>query len=364
VLDTRTRRKFTGEGYKPPDLVGLDREAQVPLGPLPGGREVLFVITATPVLLPDVIDAVGWPAAQLAIDIAHSDGLRAQGTQSQEVGVEKYDAEGWSSNELAREELLKRLATHERVVLLSGDVHFACTMTLDYYRRAPGAPVVEATSRIVQCTSSPARNSFKALVKLLVRQNAYLQAAQTQVAAARLAWNGPSPIAVPAAAFLSPGRRSRLLRSPSLLPAAGWPPDTAFPAARPPDFSWRLALVRDERPDDKRPPGLEQPTLADDLVVDDAAPVADDELLDGYRALARRHQRMALTRFEYLRQVVFQTNIGLVRLKRSASGIEVEHLLISRDRDEPTIGRDGTLHTTSLEPSSEPPPQIEFRPSR
>ena len=30
VLDTRTRRKFTGEGYLPPDLVGLNRDAAAP----------------------------------------------------------------------------------------------------------------------------------------------------------------------------------------------------------------------------------------------------------------------------------------------------------------------------------------------
>ncbi len=193
VLDTRTRRKFTGEGYLPPDLVGLNRDAQLPAGPFTDGRELIFVVSAAPVLGPDIIDSLGWPVAQIAIDVVHhGKGLDGSGTQQANIGVEKYDAEGWSSNDLAREDLLKRLATYPRVVLLGGDVHFADSVTLDYYKKGVTAP-----SRIVQLTSSPARNQFKAVVKLLLRQNAMLQRVETEYTASRLAWTSESSLVVP-----------------------------------------------------------------------------------------------------------------------------------------------------------------------
>jgi hypothetical protein len=142
VLDTRTRRKFTGQGYLPADLVGLNREAQLPAGPTTDGREVTFVISAAPVFGPDMVEQLAWPLAQVMIDGIHfGKGLDAGGFQQGEVGRERYDAEGWSTNELAREELFKRLATYPAVVLLGGDVHFAYTAVLDYYKKGAAGTV-------------------------------------------------------------------------------------------------------------------------------------------------------------------------------------------------------------------------------
>jgi hypothetical protein len=351
VLDTRTRRKFTGQGYLPPDLVGLNRDAQLPAGPPTDGRELVFVVSAAPVLGPDVIDSLGWPLAQIAIDTVHfGKGLDGSGVQKANVGTEKYDAEGWSSNDLAREDLLKRLATYPRVVLLGGDVHFACTVTLDYYKKGVPKP-----SRIVQLTSSPARNTFKAVVKLLLRQNAFLQRIGTEFAIARLAWNGPSPLVVPPGQFVSPGRRGRMVRSPSLLPADGWPANTSFPADKPPDWCWRLRLQRDQRAETARPTALRQLLLAttDEISATNALP--------GYRAVATRHQTMAATRFEFLRQMIFQSNIGIVRLAKSGTDIILRHVLISQDAPDSVTGAENTVHEVPLAASQEPPPTVEFR---
>ena len=352
VLDTRTRRKFTGEGYLPPDLVGLNRDQQLPAGPPTDGRELVFVVSAAPVLGPDIIDTLAWPAAQVIIDVKNQgDGLDGSGVQTANIGVEKYDAEGWSSNDLAREALLARLATYPRIVLLGGDVHFADSLTLDYYKKGVTAP-----SRIVQLTSSPARNKFKDVVKLLLRQNAMLQRVETEYSGSRLAWTGPSSLVVPAGQFVSPGRRSRINRSPSLLPAEGWPAGTAFPSDKPPDWRWRLTVQRDPRPETTLPTALRQQLFG-----------APDELdesnaLPGYHTIAMRHQTAAATRFEFLRQMVFKSNIGIVRLTKDASGnLVLSHTLISESGPDAVTGTEATVHEIPLAPSPKPPPEIGFR---
>jgi hypothetical protein len=352
VLDTRTRRKFTGEGYLPPDLVGLNRDQQLPAGPPTDGRELVFVVSAAPVLGPDIIDTLGWPAAQVAIDVVHQGkGLDGSGVQTANIGVEKYDAEGWSSNDLAREQLLARLATYPRVVLLSGDVHFADSITLDYYKK--GAP---APSRIVQLTSSPARNQFKAVVRLLLRQNAMFQTVETEYSGSRLAWTGPSSLVVPAGQFVSPGRRSRMKRSPSLLPAEGWPAGTSFPSDKPTDWRWRLTVQRDPRPETALPTALRQQLLPASDEVDESHALA------GYRAIATRHQTAAATRFEFLRQMVFKSNIGIVRLVKDASGsVTLRHTLVSESGPDAVTGTEATVHEIPLAPSPKPPPEVEFR---
>ena len=352
VLDTRTRRKFTGDGYLPPDLVGLNRDQQLPAGPPTDGRELVFVVSAAPVLGPDIIDTLGWPAAQVAIDVVHQGkGLDGSGVQTANIGVEKYDAEGWSSNDLAREELLKRLATYPRVVLLGGDVHFADSLTLDYYKKGVTAP-----SRIVQLTASPARNQFKAVVKLLLRQNAMLQTVETGYSGSRLAWTDASSLVVPPGQSVSPGRRSRIQRSPSLLPAEGWPAGTSFPADKPPDWRWRLTVQRDPRPETDLPTALRQPVFAASDELDESNP------LPGYRAIATRHQTAAATRFEFLRQMVFKSNIGIVRLTKDSSGaITLRHTLVSESAPDAVTGTEATVHEIPLAPSPKPPPEIEFR---
>jgi len=365
VLDTRTRRKFAGQGYQPPDLLGQNRDAQLPAGPLTDGREMLFVVSAAPVIAPDVIDSIGWPAAQIAIDAVHlGKGLDGKGFDLGEVGeeykpaprpnvgTEKYDAEGWSANEIAREEFLKRLAGYPAAAILSGDVHFSCTVAMDHYRKGAAKP-----SRIVQLTCSPARNQFKAVVKLLVRQNPVLQLVAGALSISRLAWTGASTVVVPFPATVSPGRRGRLVRKPSLIPAAGWPAGTAFPADKPPDWRWRLTVLRDERHEADLPPRLRQPLLTAAQELN-----SPGQTFEGYHTVAARHQQVTMDRFEHLRQLVFKSNIGIVRLLREPDGsLRLRHSLYSADATGSARFAEGTRHETRLAPSTEPPPALETR---
>jgi hypothetical protein len=364
VLDTRTRRKFEGQSYLPPDLVGLDRDKQIAAGPLTDGRELLFLISAAPVLGPDTIDRLGWPLAQVAIDAVHfGKGLDGSGVQTANVGTEKYDNEGWSSNELAREELFKRLATYPSVVMLGGDVHFSCSAALDYYRKDPADATRTKASRFVELTSSPARNSFKAIVKLLVRQNPFLQNVETQFAVSQLAWaNGPAPVTLPPDGFVSPGRRSRIRRSPALLPSADWPFGTSVAADKPPEWRWRLRVQRDPRHEAELPTALRQPQLPANAELD------PDDALPTYRAVALRQQQMAVTRFDFLREMIFHNTVGLIRIAKTVDSANVArltltHVLLSEDApDSPTYAQ-GTHHVMELSPTSEPPPELTTRPA-
>lgn len=358
VLDTRTRRKFTGQGYAPPDLVGLDRDAQLPAGPLADGRELVFIVSAAPVLGLDLIDTLAWPLAQVAIDAVHlGKGLDGSGTQKANVGTEKYDAEGWSANEVAREALLKRVATYQSAVFLSGDVHFSSSLTLDYYKKGTATP-----SRIVQLTASPARNEFKALLRVLIRQNPFLQSLQTAFRVGRFGWNGPSTLVLPSGATVSPGRRSRIQRSPSLLPSNGWPANTQLPAdaQKGPDWRWRLQLVRDVRPETQLPTVLRQPLfpLADELDAGNA--------LRTYQKVAARQQTLVTSRYDYVRQTVFKSAIGLVSVAKVPDGtsgtkLMLKHTLLSENGPDAVTPVAGTVHEISLAPSTEAPPAVEFR---
>lgn len=353
VLDTRTRRKFTGQGYLPADLLGQNREAQLPAGPVKDGREVTFVISAAPVFGPDIVEQLAWPLAQSAIDAVHlGKGLDAGGFQQGNVGSEKYDAEGWSSNDQAREDFLARLATYPAVVVLGGDVHFGYTATLDYYAAAKDKTKV---SRIVQLTSSPFRNVSKPQIKLLARQNPFLQNLETGFSVARIAWKGASSIKVPDDAFVSAGRLGRIQRSPSLLPADGWPDGTTIPDDKKPDWSWRITVQRDSRPDSTRPLPLRQP------VIEAADELKEASSLPGYRAIANRHQTMAATRFEFLRQMVFQSHYGLIRLTKSGTDVTLHHVMVSQSAPESPNGAENTVHDVLLSPSKDPAPTLTTR---
>jgi hypothetical protein len=351
VLDSRTRRKFSGQDYAAPDLIGNNRDEQIPKGPFTDEHELLFIVAPAPVFGPDVIESLGWPLAILLTDIKRrGGGLSQSGPVKREVGVEKFDNEGWASNPQAREDFLKRLATFPRAVILSGDVHYGCSLTIDYWKKGSATPV-----RIAQLTSSGTRNNFKPIVASLVRTNAMLQNILSDLSGEQLAWNAPPPINIPPNAFVSPGRRARLGRSPVLVPAAGWPKDTTLPATAAPDWSWRAAMVRDIRPDTalptaRRPLNL---TAAQELVATAALPA--------YRAVASRHAQAAATNFDHRRQIVFVPNIGVVRLWKNNADLMVTHTLLTAETPDAITGSANTVHDISLAPSTEAAPTIVTR---
>ena len=355
VLDTRTHRD-TGSpaSTKPPKLLGGTLGDQVPDGPLTDGRELLVVVSAAPVLGPTLFDKIFQPLAATIKDSSNAIGKMledkpydAAAELKQTVkyidGDEHRDVEGWAADEGHQEALLKKLAGYPRVVILSGDVHFSCSMTLDYWKGTNATP-----SRIVQLTSSGARNGWPLYIESQFRKNTVFQDLLAGVLVERLAWNGAAKITVPAGSHISPGRRGRMKRSPSLLPVLGWPTGTVIDTA--PDWRWRLKLVRDTRTGGQNGAPPDPPVLAAEI-----APAAS---FAGYVGLAKRHAVATMTMPRLLRTMMFLSNVGLVSFRDNAGTVTLTHRLLSASAPSSQTFAVNTLHEASLAPSTDAPPTL------
>lgn len=348
VLDTRTRRTLPGQSIAPPKLLGSSLSKQVPKGPFPDERELLVLVSPVPVLAPELIDTIGAGIARMVHDAmlgtkaAREDDDDPCDPTGTEWGAEKYEAESWSLDEDGMEALLGRLAPYSRVVILSGDVHYATSLALDYWRKGQADP-----DRIVQCTSSPASNRFKEIVEAINRDSAIPQAFLRGLRAERLAWKDGAKVTVPDGQPIAPARRARMKATPSLLPAATWPAGTTVDED--PDWRWRLRQLRDERPAAERP-GEDPLPLSSPF--DDGDPVAS------YRAVAQRHQQAAAVHLDHTRTVVFAPNVGLVDVTGADDTLALSHTLLVRHPDLPE-GMAATRHVTALAgPSDDDPPEL------
>lgn len=355
VLDTRTRRD-TGNAAstKPPKLLGGTLGDQVPDGPLTDGRELLVVVSAAPVLGPTLFDKVFQPLTAAIKDTSNAIGKMLEDapynaaeelkqTVKYTDGDEHRDVEGWAADEGHQEALLKKLGSYPRVVILSGDVHFSCSMTLDYWKGTTPTP-----SRIVQLTSSGARNGWPIKIESQFRKNTVFQDLLGGVLVERLAWTGPAKITVPAGSHISPGRRGRMKRSPALLPVLGWPAGTTIDTA--PDWRWRLKLVRDTRTGGQNGAPPDPPPLATDI--NPGASFA------GYVGLAKRHAVATMTMPRLLRTLMFLSNIGLVSFRDTGGTVTLTHRLLSASAPSSQTFAVNTLHEASLAPSTEAPPTL------
>jgi hypothetical protein len=327
VLDTRTHRDVSNLTLEAPNLV-TNLDEQLPERPSTDTNELLVVISPVPVFGPAVIEQLGQPLAQLIIDFKHDrhvgdipgfapgdldDPQKAAGCDNRvERGAEKYDREGWSANEPGFEALLARFATYPAVVILSGDVHYGCTISLDRWVREADP------KRFVQCTSSASKNVFKAQVEEIARHSGNLQRAE-EVPVERLAWNEIDVTDLVAdRTALSLARRARLRKRPALVPSGVWPREARIPANKPPDWSWRLLAVvdtttkRDDLPTGIRP-----------AVVPPDAPATT--IPQHLRAVATVHQTRVTEGKPMLRRVVFEPNFGTVQFAGTGDARRVEH---------------------------------------
>lgn len=363
VLDTRTRRSYA-DPFASPSLLSRDAlQAQIPGNPpalgepapfagpgnaRPGGVEVAFVVSAAPVL--------GVPALEALVQQGVVRVLQMKATMSGKgfgPGY-KYDPEPWAYDPLAMEALLRRLAPLERIVFLSGDVHFAASAAMSYW----DAKRVE--SRFAQFTSS----AFKKR-EGLKDVDFYSQPA-TQALFGRLGypvarngWLSRNPLPVQAAGATVPyPYRTALDREPVVLNVFGWPPGTV---STPPDWMWQMEMVVDQRPDDgspdARPLAVQPEVLVSDVVATDPS--------DALPRVARRHA-MAM-RLQTHRRTVFTSNVGVIRLQGAAPALEVREDLFSYLPDPDDVDRihpdfplaDAyTRHVISLAPTGAIPPQL------
>jgi hypothetical protein len=363
VLDSRTHRDTGGpNSIKPPKLLGDTLDDQIPPDSLPGGLELLVVVAPAPVLSADLFDRVFQPLAAIATDVGNAfsrvlgppkDPCKQLKKKLDErlklvTGSEGMDAESWASSPEHQEALLARLAQHAPVVLLSGDVHYGFTVAMDYWRL--GVPV---PSRIVQLTSSGARNGWPSVAETAFRSNTLLQDLAKGVLVERLAWHGPAKINPPPDA-IGPGRRARMKRTPALLPSAGWPAGTTLTG--PPDWSWRLTLVSDTRTGGENGAPPDPPHLPDEVPLGSGSRA-------GFASTLAKHQQFALGPKPLMRTMMFQANIGLVDFRADGpDGYILTHRLVSKAQEELEdgwpMGAENTVHEVSLKPSGDAPPTL------
>jgi hypothetical protein len=246
VLDTRTRRIYD-HPHAAPGL--LSEEAlNEQLGALsPDDERLTLLVSATPVLGVDIVEKL-----QL-LSLDHY----------------AFDRESWTLNRRVSQRLLRRLADFERVVILSGDVHYGFGSMLECWQRAKGGDA-QGKATIVNFTSSAFKNAAsgvqKALLTVAYPRLFHMLSRGRMPPIDLFAWDDRTPENANAlaaathaiehgalAVWWSAPRVATLLRSPSalMLPAHGWPPHTFDQS--PPARRLQLHYLRDTSSPEQEP---------------------------------------------------------------------------------------------------------------
>jgi hypothetical protein len=328
ACDTRTRRGFTGQISPPVQLPDGERQRQVPEGPLEAGLELLVIVLSQPLLDPVMLGELmqgllsGGKSAFANIQKATElRGYLDLGTKDRRAlgGLEAFDYEGWSARPAEVARMLDRLATYPRVLIMSGDVHYAVSLGLSYWRHHQGL-----VSTIGQFTSSAVQYiTYPEYLLPAVGQTWAHELLGLGYPADMLVWNDPAgpPLELPKPP--SRGLRRRLLRHPVLLPVTGWPDRTEVTI--PPDAAWRLQLLADTRDDSDRP----EPVRAEMLVAEfDAGDPIDG--INGYAALARRHST-AVRRHANTRRIAIYNKIARLTFRHEGTRLVARSELFAVD---------------------------------
>lgn len=250
VLDTRTRRSYATEIGPPALLSSAALDEQIPpwLPPL----DATIIISAAPVLgLPVLEKALPMRAKLFQAERAFDHPILAwwRRHKHKEESLLEYDIEAWSFDTPAFESLLARLYDFNRVVLLGGDVHYAFSMAMTYWRNGTNP------RRFAQLTASPLKNTAPFSIEVLKSTVGTLIFDNVDRSEAMLGWTPPVTVTDPPSA-LDLEVMSRLAASPVVLPEGS---DVTLDRVA--DWSWRVELQRDTRPDDGSP-GSRPPTVA------------------------------------------------------------------------------------------------------
>jgi hypothetical protein len=341
VVDIRSRRSYRDRVAPPTNLSTAALKEVIPEGPLPLGLDVLFVVAPLPVFGLPLSDEVAGPLVYRAYDVFKGSDISSM------PGTNPDAAESWANDPVTLEALLKRLAPYRKVVVLSGDVHYAHSGDAIYWRKGDDKP-----SRFAQFTSSGLKNDWPHPAMTLSRSFGLSQPLERLAGPVELlGWDddSPDPLTLPAGAELLPPARARLRTEPVLLPTHGWPDGTKV--ARPPDWTWRFRLGIDGRAN------KDLPEAARPAALDDGTPTADIALtIDGYRKAARRHARQ-LDKVSFTRQVLFESNVGVVTFDISGGRTSVRHELHARPAGAEKA-EVYTMHTVVLEPAATDPPEV------
>jgi hypothetical protein len=335
VTDNRTRRSYVSRVGPPGNVAVTALSEMIPPGPLPTGKEVVFVITSEPVLGPSMFDELFAPILYRAFDLLEYGKLQGEPDEASigsrgQIGTNPDAIEAWTFDPKTFEALLRRLDPYKRVVILSGDVHYAASNALSYWKQVDQAD----PARIVQFISSGLQNVMPDKITIIDRTLAFAQRLiRKEFKAERLGWDVTASDLLVFASGVKPvpAIKSRLKRAPVLIPPQILPEGTKLNAAKLPNWSWRTEVILDKRPDSERP------KPAQPEVLDLANPNADaTEDKEGFRRAGNRHVRQ-MDKLNHSRQILFINNIGLVRFEKRGEGIVVIHELYGAapDPDDP-----------------------------
>jgi len=340
VLDTRNWRHGRSL-YSPPGLIETTLlERQISSSSRPQGKVVTFVVSAAPVLGLPTIEELIQPGANRLLDLSRAHKRQRLLSQTQDpqqlllqdrelIGAADKDPEPWSFDPYAMERLLQRLVGHERVIFLSGDVHYALAATLDYWQQANNAMTPKA--RFVQLTASALKNVEKSLIAIASSPLAQVVFNRLEAPLERLIWQQaePAPVEPPTGQRLPAPYRLRLETSPVLVGPGGWPRDTQV--NRLPDGAWRFRLVQDGRADRERPKAIRQVAVDADH---DPGAASKQERSQAYAKALSRHQH-ALLRSDP-RLVLFDSNLGLVSFSRQ-DALTLSQAALEQLQSEPNL---------------------------
>ena len=169
-----------------------------------------------------------------------------------------------------------------------------------------------------------------------------------------LVWRNPSQPPLELPELPSRGLRRRLLRSPVLLPANGWP--AATQVTTPPDSAWRLTLIEDTRVDDERPEPVRAEKLPADFDAND--PLGSP---NGYAALARRHAA-AVRGHANTRRVAIYNKVARLTFRHEGTRLVARSTLLSIDHHHESAAAPGPFTVHELvydEDQTTPEPTLE-----
>ena len=354
VLDTRTRRSFTND-YTPPGLLDeLALAEQLPDSLVPtAGAEVLLVVSPAPVLGLPLFEELIQPVITPGIDGWHAMKAIFKGKKADLEGHFANDMEAWALDPYGFENFLKKLFPYKKVVLLSGDVHFGFSSLLDYWKKGEATP-----TRIVQLVASSAKNEVDKWTKMLLSGGtAQHLFGRGYIPAERMGWERSTDlieeIKTPSG-NIPPRLRQRLNNNPALLPTKGWPAGTTMATGVAPDWSWRLNILQDDRPDDDspgaRPMGAQPKKIVTDI--DESNPAA------GYAAMLQRHEDAVLNNMT--RRIVWASQVGKISFSGTGPTLKVQHSLhfVHPKGPKPADPDRYYLSEISLAPTADPPPTL------
>jgi len=277
ALDTRTRRSYEpaadptiGQPFTNDANAALITDEamreQIPADPAPGvGPDgICFVIAAAPFLGFPPVESMFQPILNWADMGPSKEKREAQFTALRSwnrYGRIDKDPEPWGFVPRLFEATLDRLSSRARVVFLSGDVHYSCTLAMSYWKQQSGQLT---TTRVVQCTSSPLRKQrTESDVEYFSMDLAQQIVGALSDPVERFGWHKGPPGSDPIAPSGNDGFNSRvrylLQIDPILIAPQALPATTQMVRAA--DWSWRMRLVIDERVDDARLSELAPPPL-------------------------------------------------------------------------------------------------------